>query len=244
MPATKKYKLYSPAEGGKLPCAFYASPEGCRNGENCKFAHEKMEAVVPIPTESGSVISSESSQDGETNVEKEETEDFPFTITAAVQKEQGEKKKKNRRSKKSENDLPFANPKKKVKHSVETVAGPPKHLEKEKQQSKERDPPQQSVAVADIPEYLSLNLPIASFSMPVNTPKSLEVLESKPETPKTKEDPIESKKELPTPNSTEIGRKWLPAVLQSRKHFRYQRLYDFAKFMQLDEDIGFGGKSA
>mmetsp|Transcript_46833 Transcript_46833/g.114208 ORF Transcript_46833/g.114208 Transcript_46833/m.114208 type:complete len:640 (-) Transcript_46833:123-2042(-) len=40
----KKYKLFSAetagAAGAKPVCAFFKSPAGCRNGDNCKFSHE------------------------------------------------------------------------------------------------------------------------------------------------------------------------------------------------------------
>lgn len=38
--SAKKYKLFSAAGSNERPpCAFFASPEGCRNGDGCKFAH-------------------------------------------------------------------------------------------------------------------------------------------------------------------------------------------------------------
>lgn len=39
MGGPKKYTLFSASGGAKPPCAFFASPDGCRNGDKCKFAH-------------------------------------------------------------------------------------------------------------------------------------------------------------------------------------------------------------
>jgi hypothetical protein len=51
--STKRYKLINPAmaaeKGEKLACAFFASPQGCRNGANCKFAHDNVTERAPQP---------------------------------------------------------------------------------------------------------------------------------------------------------------------------------------------------
>mmetsp|Transcript_16280 Transcript_16280/g.35412 ORF Transcript_16280/g.35412 Transcript_16280/m.35412 type:complete len:642 (+) Transcript_16280:256-2181(+) len=53
MSATKKYTLYSATgnDDGPKPCAFFASPAGCRNGDKCKFYHG--ENPPPTATASG-----------------------------------------------------------------------------------------------------------------------------------------------------------------------------------------------
>jgi RNA exonuclease 1 len=66
--SAKRYKLFKADDDGRpAPCAFYASPEGCKNGSNCKFVHERLsaprqETVVAAPQRerSASVVSSES----------------------------------------------------------------------------------------------------------------------------------------------------------------------------------------
>ena len=75
MPSTKKYTLFSNSSdpNSKPPCAFFLSPAGCRNGDNCKFSHEKVDATkgparspakspdpVKVECDSSSVVSSES----------------------------------------------------------------------------------------------------------------------------------------------------------------------------------------
>jgi hypothetical protein len=67
----KGYKLTSASGDGPKTCAFFFSDKGCRNGDNCKFSHEK---AAPTPkgapssaasVSSSSVVSSESESDGE-----------------------------------------------------------------------------------------------------------------------------------------------------------------------------------
>lgn len=67
---TKKYTLYSASgnDDGPRPCAFFASPAGCRNGDKCKFSHGNVPSQTPtsaadkIP-ESDSSVSSESDEE-------------------------------------------------------------------------------------------------------------------------------------------------------------------------------------
>jgi len=50
--ATKKYTLYKAEGDARPPCAFFASPQGCKNGDNCKFSHVipgKASAPSPAP---------------------------------------------------------------------------------------------------------------------------------------------------------------------------------------------------
>ncbi|KAI2513004.1 exonuclease [Fragilaria crotonensis] len=66
--SAKRYKLFKADDDGRpAPCAFFASPEGCKNGTNCKFVHEhqsapRQEIVVAAPQRerSASLVSSES----------------------------------------------------------------------------------------------------------------------------------------------------------------------------------------
>lgn len=59
MSAKKKYTLFAStsAAGQLAPCAFFASPAGCRNGDKCKFSHETPSTKRE---RSPSVVSSES----------------------------------------------------------------------------------------------------------------------------------------------------------------------------------------
>jgi len=66
---SSKYKLRAATEDGKLTsCAFYGSQEGCRNGNQCQFLHEKVPSSSPVNNSvingcSSSVVSSESEGD-------------------------------------------------------------------------------------------------------------------------------------------------------------------------------------
>lgn len=84
--SAKKYKLFKASGDGKAaPCAFFASPEGCKNGRKCKFLHEHMSApelevvaAVFKRDRSASVVSSESEGRGAP---------LPPTITRAKESE-------------------------------------------------------------------------------------------------------------------------------------------------------------
>jgi hypothetical protein len=72
--SSKKYKLFKASDDGKaVPCAFFASAEGCRGGDKCRFLHElpsapkreHVAAAVSVKRErAASVVSSESEGEG------------------------------------------------------------------------------------------------------------------------------------------------------------------------------------
>jgi hypothetical protein len=48
----RKYLLFSGDDGrpsSEKPCAFFASPEGCKNGDGCKFSHALVKEVAAQP---------------------------------------------------------------------------------------------------------------------------------------------------------------------------------------------------
>ena len=98
MTTTKKYTLHSASgsDGGPKPCAFFASPDGCRNGDKCKFYHgnvpsqTKCTPAAKIP-ESDSSVSSESDEEMAP----------PPPPPPVVEKKQPQKKKKERPKDKS-----------------------------------------------------------------------------------------------------------------------------------------------
>jgi RNA exonuclease 1 len=136
MPAAKKYKLHSASDdpNAKPVCAFFLSPDGCRNGSNCKFLHTTAETsgnkgkggsgpgMVSENLDSSSVISSES--EGEVAAPGPKKASTPPTTPKARSpatplsgnakgKDQNKKNNKKRKStNSSSNDDPFANPKK------------------------------------------------------------------------------------------------------------------------------------
>lgn len=76
MSSKKKYTLFSASDSGKpSPCAFFASPAGCRNGDKCKFLHEKISSSSdsqmksnPKRDRSPSVVSSESEDESDSSM--------------------------------------------------------------------------------------------------------------------------------------------------------------------------------
>jgi hypothetical protein len=70
----KKYTLHKTDDGdGPAPCAFFLSPKGCNNGDNCKFAHilpsaakaAQSGSLVPVASSNNSVSSSDISSESE-----------------------------------------------------------------------------------------------------------------------------------------------------------------------------------
>ena len=159
-PTNKKYKLFAANDGEKAPCAFFASPNGCRMGDKCKFEHvlpgaQIKQAATPLDT--SSVISSESDESSipsplhiAASVAPAKT--IPVVVAPVVKKVKvlaplvqqpqpttaDTKKKKNKR--KSDDASPadmFAKPKNSVVTTPHTPAVQPKQ-KKAKLRSEER----------------------------------------------------------------------------------------------------------
>lgn len=115
MPSAKKYKLHKSTDtsgSGKAVCAFWTSPDGCRNGDKCAFLHGAAPSCVAEISETASVVSSESEGEvrsqswsrpsltnnkpsinngttGSTNGQNNKNhESDPFTVTPTTPKEQ------------------------------------------------------------------------------------------------------------------------------------------------------------
>jgi RNA exonuclease 1 len=280
MSATKKYTLHSAANaeaGAKPVCAFFASAAGCRNGDKCKFSHTLASSSPHrASADTSSVVSSESSvsvmQDDPpapvpVAVVKQETsnnDDNIFVKMADIKKAQTDlaaDKKKNRRSKRSLDEDPFANPKSKAAKTEEappkkTAEAPPKKTAKAppppvvttvKSATKKPKPtPTQSTQTPAGSSFWAMDLPVASFScMPSTdepkTPKSETA--TTPKNAATPSNEASAKKDdtpkTPLPKSNPIGRKWLTAIHKTIKHPRYVRAYDFDRYQLQDAEIGY-----
>jgi len=238
MPRAKKYTLFSSSEAGKdgkAPCAFFFSEKGCRNGDNCKFSHEKPESGSPpcvvAPSEVGSVVSSESGGDRDEN---------PFLPAAATPKAMEEtpsagSKRKNRRATNSD---PFA---KKSKPSKATTQSPNPTQKQEDTVKKtpatktkpssavEKESPRKSSSNVGV-DFRSLNLPIADFNLPsasdhAKDAKVEEVDNNTLETP-------------PVPKSHDLGKKWLPVVEATHKHKRFTIDFNYERSMEATGKTG------
>ena len=127
-----------------------------------------------------------------------------------------------------------------------------KRESKSKQSTKPTDMPAAAPATAS---YLNLNLPIASFSIPMDTTtagKKKEKVVTASDSDEGGEDEdsgsdsdapqhrpvskdIKSAHQhpaLPLPTSTEDGRKWKDAVIQTRAHDRYEASFDFERYKE------------
>ena len=253
MPA-KKYKLFKAGEndGDPPPCAFFLSPQGCKNGDKCKFSHEvpssKQRAPAPAPAtiydDSSDVVSSES--EGE--------DQFPqkpvvknATLHNSAQKKQPDQKsqtptepKKKRKRKKGDSDSDlglFAKPAKRAndkqnekKKDVELPPPPKTTTPTKPKPSTPKPTTSKKVKIEDaVPSFRSLNLPIASFSTQSNADTAPQPSTSKKET---------TPEGYPLPQSTPEGQKWQSSVIATRSHPNYNSIFDFDKLKKMDEENG------
>jgi RNA exonuclease 1 len=267
------------ADPKQLPCAFFASAKGCRSGSNCKFSHEITSEEADFsqapPTKrvtiDDTVVSSESS-DGEAgeivpngkragekkatktktatmaqnSTETSDVNDSPF---APVQK--SSKKRTAAESQKN----PFANPPEvkappKPQSNAVTISAAPKQQPPPKKRKSAPSGSKSSSSAPVLLDFRSMNLPIASFTMPGTTEPESKGTEASPAkrtitttassiTPKPDAPPSEETPSLPLPASTSSGRKWLEMVEKTRAHPRYKSLYDLSKYMEQDKNAGY-----
>jgi RNA exonuclease 1 len=206
--------------------------------------------------ETSSVVSSESEAS-----KKDDGKDV-FVTMADMKKQKEEASNKKRRGKRAEVDDPFANPKTKVAKTTATASpksAPSKKESAPTKKEKSTPPPavvtttrQQSTPTPTTPAvsgFRAMALPIAAFSCMPESKKSGDVdkasSDSTPEPPTPKAakpapPAPEPKKEssMHLPKSNPVGRKWLPAILQTSKHARFERSYDFSRYQQQDEEVG------
>lgn len=282
---TKKYKLHAAANGEKATCAFFASPEGCRNGDNCKFSHtiatasdkgtsSTTKTTTPLKIEcSSSVISSESEGDvppvakptptNKNSAKKNKTNNNDKTKSTPLEEKKTKKKKRR-----GDSDI-FAKPKgdplspapaKKRKldtSSVKKTQNQEQPSKYNKSHSNNQTPSKPITTKKSMPnntnnnrkqkqneetppDFRSLNLPVASFS--VMPPKKEAEKSPAPKNANDSNNNEEKKKTslpaLPLPIHSEIGRKWKNIVIETREHKSYSTCYDFEKWKQLDEERG------
>ena len=246
MPGNKKYKLFSQsAEGSNATCAFFSSPAGCRNGDSCKFAHVKSEhdpspagkniGPPSVSLDAASCVSSESEPQSQVKLGKVDHDDNPFLLSPGGAPSEPPKTKKNRRGKRSDDHLPFVNPKKKAKTTSQASAATTPSAGLENQKAK-------SLNSSASPTFLSLNLPVAPFSVPTSKDEN-EVPSKRANSEEALSDKDDGRRRvdtanLPLPTSTPAGRKWLDTVKATRAHLHYANNYNFDKYKQIDEEAG------
>jgi len=239
---SKKYKLFSTDNTEAAKCAFYASTEGCRNGDNCKFMHEESRpapAATPAPIQ----LSDDSS------VSSESDQEMPINQTAQnhAKENHSQKAKKieGKRKRKSMDGCDiFADPKNLSNERVrdqQTVTNNNKKLKQMDVSSSSTNAKVKTKAKPETPKrnfssFVS-NLPVASFSIPemkdAAPTKENKALEASSNTP-SKKDTSESKTEkVVLPTSTAVGRMWLKSVVETRKHERYAASNDFKKWKEM-----------
>lgn len=252
----KGYKLTSATGDGPKQCAFFFSDQGCRNGANCKFSHEANAAAVSpaankaraMSVSSSSVCSSES--EGEIVEEKragaysslvkpgDDSNPF-FSVTAPpppaaaptpapkkakIEQQQSTDKKKDKKRKKSESSSPFDLGNETQPPSQKGTASTPRSMVAPKKSK--TTTPNSTPASPPVGNFRSLQLPIASFSLPTSTskPPTKEDNVSRPPTPQHEPAPS-----LPLPIATPAHSKWHAAVLATRSHPNYTSAFSFEK---------------
>jgi RNA exonuclease 1 len=258
MPASKKYKLLRASDGSKPACAFFSSPDGCRNGDKCAFLHGPPGAVSAAEvSETASVISSEESDAGKiaepkkaSMVTNDNCEHNPFVLGAELAGPQVKEQKKPKKRKsistiKGGDDL-FAKPKEKETQFPEKkkvkISDSPRLVSSQRTQTKKDEVISSPVGREDF-RSLTSKLPVASFAVPgVASAKKV------PDEPTNRQQKGGSEHEntavthnIPEsilPTSTEQGRKWLKAVQGCRKHERYLGAFDFTRYKEISKEVG------
>lgn len=260
MPSSKKkYKLLKASDEAKPVCAFFSSPDGCRNGDKCSFLHGPPPA--PEVSESASIISSEESEAGvkchslsllsitDSAVKKNagDGDGNPFSLEpdSLVAAVETSSKQKKRKKSKGGDDL-FAKPKEKQNSLTGQkrlkLSETPHPVPTRSAATKVAEVPAKSAGVADFRSLIA-KLPVASFVVP-----GTESSKKTPETPSggrqknhTLQENVDPRNIVPDsvlPSSTEEGKKWMKSVQASRKHERYASSYDFSRYKQLSKEAG------
>ena len=247
----KKYKLFSSAadSGERPPCAFFFSDKGCRNGDNCKFSHERASSEKKsdvIPFDSGSVVSSESEQStGDHGKGKMDVDENPF---AEPTRSSGQKRK-NRRG--ANNDSPFPTPKSakeatpKPSESASIKKEDDEHPQKKKAK---KEPKKKESGKSKAPDFRSLDLPIADWALASASdhakasPDDDVSEEEKEETNKAPEKQkynIQDPASLPKPKNHEFGKKFLKAVTKTQENSKFQGDFNYERDMAGEESKWF-----
>ena len=113
-----------------------------------------------------------------------------------------------------------------------------------KQQQHDMSPSTENSSKKGAFRSLLPSLPISSFSVPgaksSSTPKKIE--QQQPDetpqaaTPSSRQSNLNDS--LPLPQSTEAGREWYQAVMQTREHSRFENSYNFDKYKELNAQAG------
>ncbi len=215
--AEKKYKLFKAdgASGDAPPCAFFLSPQGCRNGDKCKFSHKipsKDQPPVTIEESSSDVVSSES--EDESGTEHQQQKDVKTTTPKAktAEKKQVDKtessttdSKKKRKRKNQEDGVNISNGG--SDPDLGLFAKPPKRANKGKEgeASSVQSPKQATTKASTTPKSVKVNLPPPPQSS-TPTPKPKATSAKKKAKPAVNEIPNFRSLNLPiTGFSTETG---------------------------------------
>ena len=266
----KKYKLFKAdgSNGDRPPCAFFFSPEGCRNGDNCKFSHKLPSnkadtSTAALVEDSSDVVSSESEDEtpkqqqqkqtkGKQNENKKNTPDNQQKATpkkannnATPNSTPQESNKKRKRSKGEVNATDFDSDLglfcKPIKRTKETKDVDAKENTPKSKSNQATTPKSSTKKKA---QKVAKSIPIfRALNLPIasfNT-ETGEVGHTQPSATPTYDEPStggESKPKYPLPKSTPEGLTWQSAVVNTRSNPKYESVYDFDKMKKQEEENG------
>jgi RNA exonuclease 1 len=233
--AKKKYTLYkAESSSAPAPCAFFLSPQGCKNGDKCKFLHVLPTdgKVAPPAAPSNGDIKSISSSD----VSSESEEEIPLASTpknhaksvdpddifappgqVPVQPPKSEESKKHKRKRSVEHSDPFAKP----RHAADVSQTP--------DASTNPNTKKKAKVIEKKTSFRDLDLPVASFALPGVHGALANLPVAPPSAAKSQSTT------LPVPSSTPEGLKWQKAVIATRSNPKYKVDFDFDRMKQSDE---------
>jgi len=245
--AKKKYTLYKAENStAPAPCAFFLSPQGCKNGDKCKFLHVLPSDGKTAPPVAPAIGSGDIKSISSSDVSSESENETPTTTTpnthaksvdvddifaapgqAIVHPPKSEESKKSKRKRSVEHSDPFAKPKYTAAvAATATAANTPQTPDANATPNTKK----KAKIIEKKPSFRDLDLPVASFAlpgvhgalanMPVAPPSA-----AKPQPPK-----------IPIPTSTAEGLKWQKAVIATRSNPKYKADFDFDRMKQSDEE--------
>ena len=246
MSSSKKYKLFKTSgktDGNRPVCAFYTSPDGCRNGDKCSFRHGAPQPSAAEISETASVISSEESETEARDLKKSfDNQPVKSAPEALNEPLSGKGKKRKAKANNNAGDDLFANPKEKdhapsPNKKMKSAENPKSATQPKvtKPQAKTGTTP--ASLVADFRNLIS-KLPVASFSIPGIGGDKEKATKNKNAPKEQPPVALSNEPQDVLPISTDVGQKWVKAVKSCRSHERYSNSFDFTRCKEINQEAG------
>jgi RNA exonuclease 1 len=267
----KLYSSANDNSGKKPICSFFASEAGCRNGASCKFSHgsTSSEKLIVASHE----IMRESSESSESEAEspfasKEESPfvskaELPFVPKATSITSPASSRTTTEDAIVTKGRLSVEEDEIKLDNSYSSLAKPARKrksshvIAKPKNKKKSLSSDDVGLQVKEEQEgsskslfsFRALNLPVAAppavLLQKPNEATSSSPKENKNSGKKTIPTKVKdaAKPALPLPNSASAGTVWRDLVKRTQAHQRFNGNYDFLKYIEQDEVIGYASNT-